>query len=75
MIQLPHSPVTSSPNVLGGPLVFLKTRVPAQTLIDYQTDGFSLDEFLEFFPSVSRENAELFLQLLTETKEDVLIGA
>ncbi len=44
-------------------LVFRDTRVPAQTLLDYLDDGFSLDEFLEFFPSVHRENARDFLTL------------
>jgi uncharacterized protein (DUF433 family) len=50
--------------VLGGTLVFRHTRVPAQTLLDYRNDGFSLDQFLEFFPSVSRKDAEEFLQLV-----------
>jgi uncharacterized protein (DUF433 family) len=57
------SPISSNPEVLGGSLVFQGTRVPAQTLLDYLTDGFSLDQFLEFFPSVRREDAEEFLKL------------
>jgi uncharacterized protein (DUF433 family) len=57
------SPVSSNPEVLGGSLVFQGTRVPAQTLLDYLTDGFSLDQFLEFFPSVRRDDAEEFLKL------------
>lgn len=61
MLTLDHSPVGSSPAVLGGTLVFQGTRVPAQTLLDYRADGFSLDEFLAFFPSVQREDAILFL--------------
>lgn len=64
MLTIDHSPVTSSPQVLGGTLVFRHTRVPAQTLLDYQNDGFSLEQFLEFFPSVRREDAEEFLQLV-----------
>ena len=63
MLTLDHSPVTSSPAGLGGTLVFRRTRVPAQTLLDYQNDGFSLEQFLEFFPSVQREHAEEFLRL------------
>jgi len=52
--------------VLGGAIVFRGTRVPAQTLIDYLSDGFSLEQFLEFFPSVEREDAETFLRMLEE---------
>lgn len=68
MFTLDHSPVHSNPAVLGGTLVFRGTRVPAQTLLDYQNDGFSVDEFLDFFPSVQQEDAELFLQM---TKDDL----
>jgi uncharacterized protein (DUF433 family) len=57
------SPISSNPEVLGGSLVFQGTRVPARTLLDYLTDGFSLDQFLEFFPSVRRDDAEEFLKL------------
>ena len=68
MVTLEHSPVASSPKVLGGTLVFRGTRVPAQTLLDYLDDGFSLDEFLKFFPSVRREDASDFLTLSRGTK-------
>ena len=64
MVTLDYSPVTSTPGVLGGTLVFRGTRVPAQTLLDYQNDGFDVDQFLEFFPSVRREDAVEFLKLL-----------
>jgi len=37
--------------------------VPAQALLDYLTDGFSVAEFLEFFPSVNKEDAQEFLNL------------
>ena len=63
VVTLEHSPVSSSPKVLGGTLVFRGTRVPAQTLLDYLDDGFSLDEFLKYFPSVQREDARDFLTL------------
>lgn len=63
MVTLEQSPVTSSPKVLGGTLVFRGTRVPAQTLLDYLDDGFSLDEFLKYFPSVRRDDAVEFLKL------------
>jgi uncharacterized protein (DUF433 family) len=38
--------------------------VPAQSLLDYLADGFTVDQFLDFFPSVKREDAEEFLKLV-----------
>ena len=66
MLTLDHSPVASSPAVLGGTLVFRGTRVPVQTLLDYLQDGFSVDQFIEFFPSVRRDDAVEFLRLARE---------
>ena len=43
--------------ILGGAPVFAGTRVPLRNLIDYLEKGHSLDEFLDAFPSVSREQA------------------
>ena len=43
------------PEVLGGTPVFKGTRVPVATLFDYLEDDYSLEEFLECFPTVSRE--------------------
>lgn len=63
MLTLDHSPVHSDPEVLGGTLVFCGTRVPAQTLLDYLNDGYTVVEFVEFFPSVNKEDAEEFLKL------------
>ncbi len=64
------SPVVhSDPDILGGTPVFFGTRVPIKNLIDYLEAGDSLDEFLDHFPSVSRESAiaalELAKQMLT----------
>ena len=64
MITLSHSPVRSDPDVMGGTLVCRATGVPAQSLLDDLDDGFALDEFLEIFPSVNREDAEEFLRLV-----------
>lgn len=44
-------------NILGGEPVFRGTRVPFKILIDYLEGGDTLDEFLEQYPSVSRELA------------------
>jgi len=63
MVKLEHSPVHSDPEILGGTLVFQGTRVPAQALLDYLQDGYSVEEFLEFFPSVDKLDAEEFLKL------------
>ena len=63
MVTLTRSPVRSDPTILGGTLVFHSSRVPAQTLLDYLDDGFSLEQFLEMFPSVDRGDAIEFLNL------------
>ena len=50
------------PEILGGTPVFVGTRVPVQTLIDYLEAGHSLPEFLDDFPSVRREQAVAVLE-------------
>ncbi len=57
------SVVHSDPDILGGTPVFVGTRVPVRTLINYLEAGDSLNEFLEDFPSVLREQAVAALQL------------
>lgn len=47
---------------MGGAPVFRGTRVPVQTLLDYLEAGNSIDEFLEGFPTVSREQVIAFLE-------------
>lgn len=60
----PQPPVIhSDPEILSGTPVFVGTRVPAQALIDYLEGGHPLDEFLDDFPSVSREQAIAALEL------------
>lgn len=54
--------VSISKDVMGGTPVFNGTRVPIQTLIDYLTAGDSIDNFLEGFPTVSREMVVEFLR-------------
>jgi uncharacterized protein (DUF433 family) len=62
-----ESVVSKDPDVVSGALVFRGTRVPVQTLIDYLKSGETLDRFLDGFPSVTREQAERYLELtLTE---------
>jgi uncharacterized protein (DUF433 family) len=54
--------ITKDPDILGGTPVFRGTRVPFQALLDYLEGGQTLDEFLEDFPSVTREIAVLALE-------------
>jgi uncharacterized protein (DUF433 family) len=62
--------VHSDPEILGGTPVFVGTRVPVRSLYDYLEAGDSLDEFLESFPSVSREQAVAALELARRMTED-----
>jgi len=54
--------ISRSPDVLGGTPVFSGTRVPVQTLLDYLEGGETIDDFLEGFPSVTREQVVAFLE-------------
>ena len=47
--------INRDPEIMGGTPVFVGTRVPLQNLIDYLEGGESVEDFLEGFPSVSRE--------------------
>jgi uncharacterized protein (DUF433 family)/catechol 2,3-dioxygenase-like lactoylglutathione lyase family enzyme len=58
--------IHSDPEILGGTPVFVGTRVPLKNLIDYLEGDYSLDEFLDAFPSVSREQAITALQAAGE---------
>lgn len=53
--------ISRSPEVMGGAAVFHGTRVPVQTLLDYLEAGETIVDFLEGFPSVTRENVVAFL--------------
>jgi uncharacterized protein (DUF433 family) len=55
--------VTEDPEILGGTPVFTGTRVPVDSLLAHLKGGDTLDDFLEGFPSVRREQAEAFLDL------------
>jgi len=64
--------VSCRPDVMGGTAVFHGTRVPVQTLLDYLEAGESIDDFLEGFPSVTREHVIAFLE---EAKDRVIEAA
>lgn len=58
--------VHSDPEILGGTPVFVGTRVPFRNLIDYLERNHSLDDFLDSFPTVSREQAVAALEAAHE---------
>ena len=62
--------VSCDKDILGGIPVFMKTRVPAKTLLDYIRTGHSVDEFLDDFPTVSRHQVQ---QLLTEFENYLVV--
>jgi uncharacterized protein (DUF433 family) len=64
--------VKIDPEIMSGAPCFAGTRVPIQNLIDYLEGGDSIDEFLEDFPTVSRQQVISFLE---EAKESVLARA
>jgi uncharacterized protein (DUF433 family) len=68
MERCTHKPsvVHSDPEILGGTPVFVGTRVPLRNLIDYLEGGYSLDEFLDDFPTVSRDQVIAALEAAHE---------
>lgn len=66
----PNGLITIDPEILGGTPVFRGTRVPVQTFFDYLERDYTLSEFLECFPSVSREMASGLL----ERSESVIVA-
>ncbi len=64
--------ITVDPDILGGTPVFKGTRVPVKSLFDYLEASYSLDEFLECFPSVTREMA---CRLLERSESALLTAA
>ena len=61
--------IHTDPEILGGTPVFVGTRVPAQSLFDHLEAGDSIDDFLEGFPSVRREQV---IAMLEGFREDLL---
>jgi uncharacterized protein (DUF433 family) len=56
-MAMPNDVITKDPVTLGGTPIFRGTRVPFQALLDYLEGGRTLDEFLDAFPTVTREAA------------------
>ena len=62
-----RSIINRDPEILGGTPVFMGTRVPIRAIFDYLEAGDSLDEFLDDFPSVKKEQALAVLELERHT--------
>ena len=62
-----YGAINIDPEIMGGTPVFNGTRVPIQTLFDYIEGGEDLNEFLDDFPSVSKELAILVLAMAIKT--------
>ena len=62
--------IKRSKDILGGAAVFVDTRVPVQTLIDYLEGGHTLEEFLDDFPTVERSQA---IGVLEQLKQILLV--
>jgi uncharacterized protein (DUF433 family) len=58
--------ISSDPEVMGGIPVFKGTRVPVDSLIDWLEDGYTIDDYLYSFPSVSKEQAIAVLRLASD---------
>jgi len=67
--EIAQLPITVDPEIVSGTPVFRGTRVPVDALINNLEIGLTLDEFLENFPTVTREQA---LQILDFTKSTLL---
>ncbi len=65
-------PIEIDPEIMSGAPVFRGTRVPVQSLFEYLEDNLSLDEFLDCFPTVRREDA---IAVLEHSKSKLLVHA
>ena len=70
--ELMSKVVSQNPDILGGEPVFVGTRVPVKSLFDHLEAGDSIEEFLEGFPSVKREQV---IALLEEAREHALAAS
>ena len=65
-------PIEIDPEIMSGAPVFRGTRVPVKSLFEYLEDNLSLDEFLDCFPTVRREDA---IAVLEHSKSELLVHA
>ena len=69
--QIARLPITIDPEILSGAPVFRGTRVPVAALLNGLAVGLTLDEFLDNFPSVSREQALQVLEFARKAKSKI----
>jgi uncharacterized protein (DUF433 family) len=58
---------TTDPNVMGGRLVFRGTRIPVEVLFENLADGLSLDEILDAYPTLNRDDAIAAIEMACDT--------
>jgi uncharacterized protein (DUF433 family) len=65
---MPDTPLfTSDPDVMGGRLVFRGTRIPVEILFENLADGMSLDEILDAYPNIKRDDAVAAIEIACES--------
>lgn len=65
---MPDTPLfTSDPDVMGGRLVFRGTRIPVEILFENLADGMSLDEILDAYPNLKRDDAIAAIEIACES--------
>lgn len=69
LVRQEVSVIHSDPGILGGATVFVGTRVPVRTLLDYLEAGRPLAEFLDDFPTVTRSHAIAVLEQAKDLQE------
>jgi uncharacterized protein (DUF433 family) len=67
--------IHAHPEIVSGKPVFVGTRVPARTLVEWLVGGHTLDEFLGNFPSVTRDQAVAFLEQAAEVSTSQVVSA
>ena len=60
------NPISVNPNIMSGTPCFAGTRVPVKGLFDWLEDNYTIDDFLENFPSVTREQVQAVLELASQ---------
>jgi uncharacterized protein (DUF433 family) len=60
-------PFTTNPDVMGGRLVFRGTRIPVEVLFENLADGLSLDQILDAYPTLNREDAIAAIEMACDT--------
>ena len=68
------SEVTASPDTVSGAFVFRGTRVPVRALFENLEDGATVDDFLQWFPGVGREQVDAVLEFAAHSLEPALAG-